>query len=356
VAAHMSRIFATVHTQRPCIQARLAAWVVLPLAVTASGACSPPPSEPVFVVAMPTPAATQPVSAPPAPLTANPWVAPQVAAPEWLPIRSTTPGKIQCETLDCDLATEVCCFDESKKRARCVPNDGPSPLCDPDEQERACDESSDCTGGARCCREFRAGEDCGPSERWACHPLGCGRTGDPSNELCLPGSACAQGACRESGTRSDRQGLCPADTPPMACGSKRCAAGEFCCWTSKLRRGSCVKSADDCPYGVTDPSHSRKLFFCQSPADCPSKECFNATAIYFDQSFECGVSKCNVMSNFLGPRLCRSDADCPQEVELSAGEMSVRTHYFTDCSADKDYPPGVKVCHYRQDPSRFAPP
>jgi hypothetical protein len=99
---------------------------------------------------------------------------------------------------------------------------------------------------------------------------------------------------------------------------------------------------------------SRKLFYCRSPADCGTGECFNASANGFDESYECDVSKCNVMGYFLAPRLCRNEADCPPEIERLVMEMTLRTDYLSDCSADKDFPPGVKVCHYRKGPTRRA--
>lgn len=266
---------------------RLAASLSFGLAFALSGACSSPATESALPPPSPARPIAQPDPSPPPPQPAPLQPAAPVPSPSlglWRPPpplldrRSSTPGKIQCETLNCDLATEVCCHDDSKHLARCVPKGGPAPLCGPREQLRACDESSDCSGGARCCREDHTGADgCEMGERWVCNPSGCGQSGDPSAELCLPGSTCARGACRENETRSYLQGLCPADTPPMACGAKRCAAGEFCCWTSIPRRGTCVKNTDDCPMSY-EQGHSRKLFFCQSPADCATGECFNTSA------------------------------------------------------------------------------
>lgn len=141
----------------------------------------------------------------------------------------------------------------------------------------------------------------------------------------------------------------------MACAAKQCAAGEVCCWSPKLRRGTCLSSAEECPIDYAS-GLGRKLFFCRSPADCKTQECFSATGDSFNESYQCAESKCNRMMNFLGPRLCRNDADCPAEIELSAMEMVMRKYHFKDCSTDKDYPPGVKVCHYRPGAERFAPP
>src|SRR5690606_6616166 len=212
------------------------ASTTLVLAVLVVGSCSPQPREGIEVAVHPAPPGTSRAPhSPPSPSASSSASAEETRAP--LPVRSSTPGKIQCETVDCDLATEVCCYDEAKGRARCVPNTGAAPRCAPAEQERTCDESSDCGAGARCCRTEDADADCSNRrERWLCNPGGCGQTGDPTEELCLPGSACARGACREGTVRTSLQGLCPPDTPSMACGAKQCAAGEVCCWNSKMRR------------------------------------------------------------------------------------------------------------------------
>lgn len=272
------------------------------------------------------------------------------AAPKPLPVRSATPGKVQCETVDCDLATEVCCVDEAAMIGRCVPKgSAEAAACKPDELSRACDEAADCGANGHCCHEISRDDECLASERWACDPAGCSGGGDPSSELCLPGSSCTRGACRatEATEGWPREGLCPADFPPVACGSKTCAPGEACCWDSKGKKGSCVKDGEGC-----DPDYARgagkKLFSCRSPKDCgPNGECFASTGNAMLHEYACGTSRCNPMIGILGPYLCDKRDDCAPSITVIASETTDATYQLTGCGPDPEYPPGVKVCHYK---------
>lgn len=329
---------------------RFAAWLAVAVV-----ACSAPSAEPTVTVlplaTIDAPAASAQLSASAAvsgPPAASARVAP--TRPAELPVRSATPGRIQCETVDCDLATEVCCLDETTGLGRCAPKAGASAAaCNPEEQERACDEAADCGGSAHCCRERAHGDDCLTQERWGCS-ASCAPAGEPSAELCLPGSSCASGPCKaEEGVDGwPRQGLCADDGVRVACGGATCGAGEGCCFRPKTKTAKCVKDGNDCA-GDYLTGDSRKLFYCRSTKDCGggAYECFSATGDPMRHVFACGEVRCNPMIGILGPYLCDSARDCAPSISLIESETTDRTYQLTGCNKDPAYPSGVKVCQYK---------
>lgn len=316
-------------------------------------ACSAPTTEPtVTTLRVPVDHGTAHVgnTPPAASASALASVSP-VAPPPQLPVRSATPGRIQCGTVDCDVTAETCCFDEQAALGRCLPRGTTeASSCKPTEVSRACDEAADCGAAARCCleRSYLADDGCESSERWRCQAGPCDPTGEPSSELCLPGSSCARGACLadESTEGWPLQGRCPLDTPAIACGGKTCAEGESCCFRPKTKTGTCVKSEEECSpdYATQD---ARKLFHCRSPEDCGGGECFSVTGDIMRQVFSCGELRCNPMVGIAGPYLCKTRADCAPSITLIESETTDRTYQLTGCNADPGYPSGIRVCQYR---------
>lgn len=321
-------------------------WAVLGVA-----ACSAPSQAPEVTTLDVATSAVVPSSsvAPPVGASAAPTAVTVATPTASLPVRSATPGKVQCETVDCDLATELCCLDESSGKGRCVPKSPPGgAACGPGEQVRACDEGGDCGATGHCCRSQRRDDDCAATETWSCE-ASCGSSGEPTDELCLPGSSCARGSCQASKDIAGwpRQGACPADGPPIACGATTCAPGEACCWSSKTKKGRCLKSGEDCSpdYEKNRPAH---LFRCRSSADCSGdQECFSSTGNMLSHEFSCGTVRCNPMIGILGPYLCKTKSDCAPSITVIASETTDATYNLTGCSQDPDYPPGIKVCKYQ---------
>lgn len=319
-------------------------------AVSCAAACSAPSAAPeVTTLDVATAALTSSSTVAPSVSASTAPSVVSVAAPTELPVRSATPGKIQCETVDCDLATELCCLDESSGKGRCVPTNTPdAAACGPGEQVRACDEGGDCGASGHCCRSQRRDGDCASTEVWGCE-ASCGASAEPTNELCLTGSSCARGACQASKDIAGwpRQGACPTDGPPIACGATTCAPGEGCCWSSKTKKGRCVKSGEDCSpdYEKNQPAH---LFRCRSYADCSGdQECFSSTGNMFSHEFSCGTVRCNPMIGIIGPYLCQTKKDCTPSITVIASETTDATYNLTGCGQDPDYPPGIKVCKYK---------
>jgi hypothetical protein len=238
-----------------------------------------------------------------------------------------TPGKIQCETLDCDLATEVCCVTnpESKDRmAQCVPKpqmteNGQLPwVCGTDglTVERSCDEQADCGSGKRCCtplydeselkREY-CGAECG-------------------GERCLAGSTCTNGnPCATQ--EAERGGECPLALKPPTCGSAVCKLGERCCWNGEDQQGRCAKDCGE---------DARVWFECTHPDQCaPGYACNTWPGV---MQYRCGGA------GFQGGVMCRTLKDCPKH--LSALGTNPGAPVARSCVHTALLPPGSKECLY----------
>lgn len=259
-----------------------------------------------------------------------------------LPPRSTTPGKIACETLDCDLASEVCCVDEGV--GRCVARTGAKgeQACGAKATSRDCDEALDCRAGETCCRRLDCsggGSPCvdpGSADacvtRATCAPTEQCFAGD---RACLPLSICPNGPCEE--------GHCPAPRPALACGAAKCAPGQSCCWDPVTRDGTC-----DCD-GSTAGIGTRKLavFSCESPGDCGGGYgCFSSTGIPSAPSFHCGMVATSCTRVVDGPYLCDQVADCPPLVVGDTSTGALSTLGPVGCRHDPTDPASVKRCVY----------
>jgi hypothetical protein len=245
-----------------------------------------------------------------------------------LAARATTPGKIQCETVDCDLATEVCCVSDPQQGGQglvgtCMlkptPNaDGTMPWVCPTNSlvtERSCDEASDCSAGKRCCT---APYDESNLKHESCEAQ-CG------GERCLAGSTCGNGN-RCDAKDGARAGECPLAIKPPQCGKAACKAGERCCWDAEGKTGRC---AEDCGEGAS-------WFECTRPDHCAqSYSCNTWPGV---SQYRCGGS------GFQGGILCNTLKDCPKN--LSALGFHPGAPVAKACAASEELPPGVKACVY----------
>jgi hypothetical protein len=324
----------------------LAAVSAIALAALTGGAtCAAPnqPTSPVHTVGEdPKPALHVGVSAAPAvtvppsaSVSAGPSAAPS-AAVSALPVRSATPGKVQCGREDCDLSTELCCGDS--EIGYCEQKAAKKPQCGLMADQRLCDETADCPKGQRCCQITSADDTCMTSGKTICTPKKCGQTLEVSNEVCLPGSTCASGACIVASGK--REGSCPLDANALRCGAATCKVGEACCWDPVRRTGSCA-AGDTCP--TAGASHR---FTCLRPSDCgPGLECFNGSGTVTFSDYHCGRVRCSSTALVAGPMLCESVADCPW-VPRAEPNGEIRGYGPRSCQTDKDLPAGVKACSY----------
>lgn len=298
------------------------------------GCASPPSVEPGTVqvesIVLATGTASEGVVAPSASAAASAVVAP----PARLAVRASTPGVVQCENIDCNAASEVCCVlptADGKYVGHCAakPNGDvtQSPCCDPNNPhfcgsargvtiDRRCDEATDCGSNQRCC-SFGAGEGDLITESCGDFCL---------EERCLPGSTCANGN-RCGADPGALAGLCPLQIKPAKCGATTCAMGEACCWDATQGKGRC---SVDCQGGAT--------FACTSPEQCAPYQC-NTWASLDAERYVCGGE------GFIAGVLCRTLADCPTNISaLGYGPPAPRA---TACVHAKEHPPGVKSCVYQ---------
>ena len=242
--------------------------------------------------------------------------------------RATTPGKIQCETVDCDLATEVCCVSDPQQAGQglvgsCVPKpapnaEGATPWVCPTNTlvtERSCDEASDCSAGKRCCT---APYDESNLKRESCESQ-CG------GERCLAGSTCGNGNVCDAKDGA-RAGECPLAIKPPQCGKAACKLGQRCCWDGESKTGRC---AEDCAEGAA-------WFECTRPEHCAQSYTCNTWPGV--TQYRCGGS------GFQGGVLCNSVKDCPKH--LSALGFHPGAPVAKSCEPSKELPPGVKGCVY----------
>jgi len=316
------------------LAAATAAWVAaacagVPSASHEAPIGSPPPPSPAGEAARaPTATAATPPAASASGLPAESTMAAPIAR---LPARKSTPGKIACETLDCDLASEVCCvvrkLDETTT-GRCVPRPltpgGFSPCCSPAPVycanggmtvDRRCDEAEDCPAGQQC-GELDAGE--GDLAQQYC------KRGWPV-EVCLPGSTCMNGNACESDAAATL-GRCNLQIAPPTCGNQTCKVGEACCWSVDDKRGACA---------VTCAEGDLRLA-CTSAEQCDHSDCDTYPG---SGTYECGGG------SFQMGVLCRTVMDCPKQ--LSGLGVYPGGPTIQGCKHRDGLPPNVKECIYR---------
>ena len=315
--------------------------------VVAPPSAAPPPAS---GGAVPTGSAATAVPAPSGGLETSGGTAASVPPAETEAVdRSTTPGKIQCETLDCDLATEVCCVDGGLGACVPRPTTADERPCGvgPQIEQRECDERADCAGEETCCRALLFRPDCSSRVmRWSC-AAACGSSGPWSDEVCLRDSTCKNGPCI---AKSDlvgwpNEGFCPLDTPALACGQATCKPGEKCCWDAMAGKGSCT--ADGSCYPPPGGPRFFELFACERPGDCVAGfDCFTSTGLELVHEYRCGHAACSYTMAIDGPFLCSELADCPVMRRESDGGQA-RVLRPLSCKHESAFPPGVKVCGYR---------
>ena len=306
-----------------CTAAAVIAAVVV-VACAAQPAPQPAPIASASPTASPRPAESATPATPP---SSAPSASTAPALPR-LPRRKSTPGKISCETTDCDLATEICCAairEDGSARGTCVPKPAeryPSPCCKPGEWcsndgnmvERSCDESADCSAGQQCgdIDPLEGGlgyQEC--QTRW---PV----------EVCLAGSTCKNGnACQADDAAT--VGICNLQIAPPRCGQQTCKVGETCCWSSEEHRGSC---AAEC--GPDDLA-----LRCTSPEQCDHSDCDSLPG---PSGYDCGGH------GFQFGILCRTVRDCPNQatgIAFGPGAPTLKGCKHLDWA-----PPSVKSCVY----------
>ncbi len=282
---------------------------------------------------------TEQAVAPIAPVVAVPTAQPSVTAsasaeptpPAKLPIRSSTPGKVECDNVDCDLATEVCCvlpLPEGGTIGKCVAKPegaafATNPCCKGDASycgnsgmtiERRCDEASDCPDGQRCCA-WGALE--GDLERDTCDTK-C------FAERCLSGGTCSSGNRCVAGEDA-LAGQCNLRIKPPKCGSATCGAAEVCCWNADEKRAHC---AENCEEG-------EDVFACTGPDQCVPYQCNTYTG---PARYQCGGD------GFMAAVLCQTIKDCP--TQLNSLGMGPNSPTVRACKPDPKLPAGLKWCDY----------
>lgn len=294
-------------------------------------------AEPKPRAAPPSPVVVPPTGTSSTPLAAAVSSAPAVSAQRPPLVASTTPGKVQCGSGSCDTASEVCCISGADEH--CVPKTGVHSPCGAGVEERDCDEAADCASGERCCHAFDYTDECELTELWRCSNASCGDMPDSTWELCLLGSSCPSGPCKQrNGESSSTHGYCPLDNRTLNCGNVTCGAGEACCWDTVTRTGRCVSD------GECGGNNPWRLFVCQHASECDSgSDCVNSSGSAFSQVFTCHDTKCSAMTLYLGPYLCDSKSDCPPGIFTGdpPQELPVK-----GCAHLPEYPPGVKACRY----------
>lgn len=261
------------------------------------------------------PAGSSPTA--PAPRVAAP-VASRASAP------NTTPGKIKCGDVSCDVETEVCCADFTGGGARCAkrPADLGDDVCGGSALTKYCDGAEDCPGGA-CCETAACTGDCPPL--YACESPRCETQ---------PGGVCQGGACPH-GFRcatSGAEASCVLANPGVHCGTKRCEGDTpLCCWNVKTKQSSCGKS---CPGdGMGDSAQ----LACAGVADCGGYACgrFSSSPA---KNYACAGH--SFAGDRFSPILCASLADCPKQFGVVASTCA--------SPGDDSLPPNAKVCGYEE--------
>lgn len=102
-----------------------------------------------------------------------------------LPIVAASPGKIDCETVECDAKTELCCELYAGPARKCVSKSDPAGCATVEAMWKACDEFADCSDGEVCC--YVARPDPSVAALQVCRKGSC-NPAEP--EVCLPGGKC----------------------------------------------------------------------------------------------------------------------------------------------------------------------
>ena len=251
---------------------------------------------------------------------------PGAQPPAQVPLATSTPGRLQCNTTTCDLATEACCLNESQGLGYCIPK-GEQNQCREADTRAQCDENEDCPGKQVCCPYWGCSGGCPPEQ--VCQDAPC----EYGSEICQPGGQCRPGFTCETGW-TGRQGYCAWQDVGAQCGGKRCSgATPLCCWDEKAGKGTCAASTCD--------SKELARFYCTGPKDCGGSTC--AALQYLGAPDAPRVSYgCVPMSHLVNAVLCNTKKDCPRHPPTGTEPSA--------CRHTADLPPGVKGCVYFTEP------
>lgn len=253
--------------------------------------------------------------------------APGTPKPAFGPAPATTPARIVCGDQACNLTTEVCCENEARGVAQCVPRPAKDQYaCDKVADaliERHCDEKADCPGNQSCCMTWGCSGGCPPIA--VCSDVPC--LHGPV-EQCLPGGACSAGfSCAASEGR--RPGSCRYDKAGVACGTQRCSGEKpVCCWSSTRRTGQCARGCGE------EPDDDRWALQCTTPDDCGGYPCANAAVTPLQFAACLGAYDVPDRSSVV---FCRNLKDCPTMNMLGKPKA---------CVADPRFPGKAKTCRF----------
>lgn len=243
------------------------------------------------------------------------------------PAPATTPGKILCGDRQCNLALEVCCENEVRGVAQCVPKPAKDQYAceklDDAVYERHCDEKADCPGSQTCCMTWGCSGGCPPVAVCSDFPCLHGPV-----EQCLPGGACSSGFRCNAGD-GNRPGYCVFEKAGVACGKQRCTGDKaVCCWNSKKRTGECARDCGE------EPDEDRWALHCTTSDDCGGYPCANAMVTPLQFTTCLGAYDVPDRSSVV---FCRNLADCPTMNMFGKPKA---------CVADRRFPGNAKTCRF----------
>ena len=249
---------------------------------------------------------------------------PSEAPPPQVPLVTTTPGEILCNTTTCDLSISSCCHNTEDGVGRCVPKGQRS--CTLPELWTECDEHADCGGGKNCCPSWGCSGGC-PEER-ICVDGPC----EQGDEICLPGGNCRSGfECQTE--PGQRRGYCGWANNGAWCGTKRCSGDEpLCCLPDGKAIGYCA--ADSCK-----PKERR--LFCTSPRDCGGSTCGTNHFLAAPPEVNDRTMACIQQSHVLNEVACDTVRDCPRHPPSGALPKA--------CRHTVGMPRGAKECIFSHD-------
>ena len=185
---------------------------LLMLIAAMSSSCRATPTQgnpPTRLEPQPAPLAPPRASASSSASSASSSEAPPPAAPSAepprapLPIVATSPGKIDCETVECDARSEICCELYGSPVRKCVAKSDPAGCATVEALWKSCDELADCGDSEVCC--YVARPDPSSTAMQVCRKKSCN---PEESEACLPGGKCSGKKRCEAAAPGQRFSFC----------------------------------------------------------------------------------------------------------------------------------------------------
>lgn len=245
-----------------------------------------------------------------------------------VPLNLSGPG-VACSEDRC-VKGQICC---RLADARCLPADQEAACLAGVgrglPEAAACDESSDCSAGQRCCRGRLDGDRlavrCVPADRCDRPWDRPGGFGLPAQEVCVAGGRCAKpGTACVAGT--DGFGECESAASRVTCGAAGLCPAErpWCFWDAAARTSECI------PRGPW--LREKGVLACDDNSDCPGLFCCAGNGTTFC-SKECEPELA------YAPLACRSAVNCYRPPPL-----------VPSCTPAEDLPPGLGTCSWGRAP------